>query len=75
MARHAAPKNQQQVHRSVSAEHAYRTGSVTRTLDISRSPSFEIRQRAIVTLNRHALALGIIAMAFCIYDVGLLVRG
>ena len=75
MPRHAAPKKQQQVYRSPSAERAYRTGSVTRTLDISRSPSFEIRQRAMVTLNRHALALGVVAIGFWIYDIGLLFRG
>lgn len=75
MPRHAAPKKQQQVHRSAAAERAYRTGSVTRTIDISRSPSFEIRQRAMATASRHALALGIVAMAFWIYDIGLVVRG
>jgi hypothetical protein len=74
MPRHAAPKKQA-VHRSVSAERAYRAGAVTRTIDISRSPAFEVRQRATATLNRHALALGVIAAAFWIYDLGLLFHG
>jgi len=76
MPRHAAPKKQQQqVHRSAAAERAYRSGSVTRTIDISRSPSFEMRQRAMATATRHALALGVVGMAFWVYDIGLLVRG
>jgi hypothetical protein len=76
MPRHAAPKKHHQpVHRSASAERAHRTGSVTRTIDISRSPAFEVRQRAMVTASRHALALGIVGMAFWIYDIGLLFRG
>ena len=75
MPRHAAPKNQHQVHRSASAERAYRNGSVTRTIDMTRSPSFEMRQRAMATASRHALALGIVALAFWIYDIGLVVRG
>ncbi len=74
MSRHAAPKYRA-VHRSPSAERAYRIGGVTGTIDISRSPAFDARQRATATLNRHALALGVVAAAFWIYDVGLLFHG
>ena len=74
MPRHAAPKKQG-THRSASAERAYRAGAVTHTIDIARSPAFEVRQRATDTLNRHAMALGVVAAAFWIYDIGLLVHG
>jgi hypothetical protein len=72
MARHASPKAKT-LYRSDTAQQAYRAGAVTHTIDIARSPAFEVRQRASATLNRHALALGIVAAAFWIYDVGLLV--
>jgi len=48
---------------------------VTHTIDIARSPAFEVRERATATLTRHALALSIVGAAFWIYDIGLLVRG
>lgn len=72
MPRHAAPKAKS-LYRSDSAQRAYKAGVVTHTIDIARSPAFEVRQRASATLNRHALALGVVAAAFWIYDVGLLV--
>ena len=74
MPRHAAPKKQT-TYRSTSAERAYRAGAVTGTIDISRSPAFDARQRATATLSRHAAALGVVAAAFWIYDIGLLVHG
>lgn len=73
MPRHATTRKPG-AHRSASAERAYRAGSVTHTIDITRSPAFDVRQRASAALNRHALALGIVAVAFWIYDVGLLIR-
>jgi hypothetical protein len=72
MPRHAAPKTKTP-YRSDRARQAYRAGTVTHTIDIARSPAFDVQQRASATLNRHALALGVVAIAFWIYDIGLLV--
>lgn len=73
MPHHAAPKRQAR-HRSPRAEQAYLAGAVTRTIDITQKPAVRVRQRAVASLNRHALALGVVAMAFTVYDIGLLVR-
>jgi hypothetical protein len=72
MPRHAQTKRS--THRSPSASRAHRDGMVTHTIDINRSPAFEVRQRATATLSRHAMALGLVAAAFWIYDLGLLIR-
>lgn len=71
MPRHAAKTRA--TRRSPSAEAAYRAGLVTNTIQLGRSPSYDVRMRAIATLNRHALALIVVAAAFWIYDIGLLV--
>ena len=73
MPRHAQPKNHT-LYRSPSAAHAHRAGSVTHTIDITRPAAYDVRQRATATLTRHGLALGVVAAAFWIYDIGLLIR-
>ena len=74
MPRHAAPRKTTGPHRSPSAARAHRAGTVTHTIDIARSPAFEVRQRMSASLIRHSLALGIVGAAFWTYDIGLLIR-
>lgn len=73
MPRHAAPKTR--TRRSPSAQAAYRAGLVTNTIELGRPPAYDVRMRANRTLTRHGAALMVVAGAFWIYDIGLLLRG
>lgn len=73
MPRHAAPPKRA-VHRSPRADQAHRAGAVTHTIDITRSPAFDVRQRVMTSATRHALALAVVGAGFWIYDIGLLVH-
>lgn len=71
MPRHAAPKTGSR--RSSSAQAAYRAGLVTNTIELGRPPAYDVRMRANRSLNRHGFALMLVAAAFWIYDIGLLI--
>ena len=68
MPRHAQQKNRT-VYRSASADRAYRSGSVSRTIDMSQSPAYTVRQRATATATRYGIALGMIAATVWIFDL------
>jgi len=68
MSRHAAT-GKKTPHRSPSAARAHRTGAVTHTIDIARSPAFEIRQRATAAAARNGLALGLLAAMVWLFDI------
>ena len=72
MPRHAAPKTRA-VRRSPSAQEAYRAGLVTNTIVLGRAPADDVRTRVNRTLNHNAAALIVVAAAFWIYDIGLLI--
>ena len=71
MPRHAAPKTGS-VRRSPSAQAAYRNGLVSNTIVLGRPPADDVRMRVNRTLNHNAAALMVVAAAFWIYDIGLL---
>ena len=71
MPRHAAPKTS--TRRSPSAQAAYRAGLVTNTIELGRPAAYDVRMRANRSLTHHGVALMIVAAAFWIYDIGLLV--
>jgi hypothetical protein len=70
MPRHAAPKTGSR--RSPSVQEAYRAGLVTNTIELGRPAAYDVRMRANRSLTRHAAALMVVAAAFWIYDIGLL---
>ena len=51
---------------------AYRAGLVTNTIVLGRAPADDVRMRVNRTLNHNAAALIVVAAAFWIYDIGLL---
>ena len=71
MPRHAKTKTRS-THRSPSAHEAYRAGLVTNTIELGRPPAHDVRMRVNRTLNHNAVALIVVAAAFWIYDIGLL---
>jgi hypothetical protein len=73
MPRHAKIKSQT-VHRSPSAARAHRAGAVTHTIDIARSPAFEVRQRANAAAARNGLVLGMVAAMVWVYDIARVIR-
>ena len=70
MPRHAAPRTRAP-RRSPSAEAAYRAGLVHNTIELGRPPAHDVRMRVNRTLNHNAAALMVVAAAFWIYDIGL----
>ena len=71
MPRHAAAKTKSS-RRSPSAQAAYRAGLVTNTIALGRPPADDVRMRVNRTLTHNAAALMVVAAAFWIYDIGLL---
>jgi hypothetical protein len=45
---------------------------VHNTIELGRPPAYDVRMRANRTLSRNAAALIVVAAAFWIYDIGLL---
>jgi hypothetical protein len=74
MSRHAKTKNQL-IYRSPSAAQAHRGGMVTHTIDITRSPAFDVRQRANAAAARNGAALGLLAGMIWLYDFVRVIRG
>jgi hypothetical protein len=73
MPRHAAVRKPG-THRSPSAARAHRAGSVTSTIDITRSPAFDVRQRAMAAAARNGLVLGALGAVIWIYDIARVIR-
>ena len=73
MPRHAQP-TRSRPHRSDSAARAHRAGTVTHTITIGGTATLDRRHRATAVLGHHAWALGVAAIGFWIYDIGLLVH-
>ena len=72
MPRHATSKR---TYRSSSAERAYRSGTVTHTIDITQSPAFTVRQRATAAALRNSLVLSAVAAMVWLFDLAEVVRG
>ena len=74
MPRHPA-HSRTRARRSPAADHAYRAGIVTGTLDLTRPAALTVRERAARTATRYGAALGLFAAMVWMYDVASVLHG
>ena len=73
MPRHAATRRRTP-YRSPSAAHAHHTGTVMHTIDIARSPAFDVRQRMTAAAARNGMAMGLLAAMVWLFDLAEVIR-